>query len=733
MIVQKNNTEASKITIKRRHITRIIWLIIAVTSLILLCTVDKVISLNIFGVLISIGTIFNLLFKYINYDLFSWDAYITISLSYMIVFFQMIIIPIDITLLTTTEINSKYKKTDIQEFLNESYKVIYWVSIIVNFIFLRFQLNYWNQCHPTFKERVFYTIKSLFKIVIILSALVFLIVIITIIIAGLKEGFKFLLTSVQILNYLFCIVHCGILLGYGLIEVPFSVWDMTNTTDKLENLLNNVKPFLKKYEKAINKVFADKILLLEQCQKIKKMNNHSSKEFADLIIQDITTYNIFFNDLVKFIKTKASVELSSNKEIDNDTLAEIFFNLKENFFHAKKKEASLLRLYIEIMNNCIPEENQKNTDSSDINISMNSIDTLNDSLQKEEKSSSRKTFFKYKYLIPKEYSFFMIKMTKILSLFIFAISIFILILFFNLYFISTYNIFSKILDHINDFYINFLFFFFIQGYLFMCCYYALTKFKITEMYILIPHHMNRYGLANNSDICCTISLGLTYYFVFVFGIFYNQDKGQTSVLNKFFKNMVKFPFIYNYFNYLFPTFILLVFGFIFLKKFNFLQSFTGLIKVNDFYSSKKEDNSGEIQRLEIYMILKKVEKLLKKRDVSKASQNEETAGDKENQNKPPKKISFHAGLLKHKKGFFMSKTYYFLLKEDTLFCYENEKSTNLIAEYSLLLLINFEKTDKGITLTLNNQKLELLSVISDDKLRKNDIENWCNSLQDKLK
>ena len=81
----------------------------------------------------------------------------------------------------------------------------------------------------------------------------------------------------------------------------------------------------------------------------------------------------------------------------------------------------------------------------------------------------------------------------------------------------------------------------------------------------------------------------------------------------------------------------------------------------------------------------------------------------------------------------MSKTYYFLLKEDTLFCYENEKSTNLIAEYSLLLLINFEKTDKGITLPLNNQKLELLSVISDDKLRKNDIENWCNSLQDKLK
>ena len=106
--------------------------------------------------------------------------------------------------------------------------------------------------------------------------------------------------------------------------------------------------------------------------------------------------------------------MSSNKEIDNDTLAEIFFNLKENFFHAKKKEASLLRLYIEIMNNCIPEENQKNTDSSDINISMNSIDTLNDSLQKEEKSSSRKTFFKYKYLIPKEYSFFMIKMTKIM-------------------------------------------------------------------------------------------------------------------------------------------------------------------------------------------------------------------------------------------------------------------------------------------------------------------------------
>jgi hypothetical protein len=170
-----NREESPKKKFKRRYITRLIWLVILLTSLIVLFTLDKLISMSLIGFFVSIGVISNLLLMYVSFDFFSIDAYITIFLSYGIIFIQMMIIPIDISLSTTKNINSRFTKDQMHNFLKLEYMILYWISIILNFVFLRFQLSYWNQGHPTLRERVIATLKSLSKLLMIFG-IVFLII-----------------------------------------------------------------------------------------------------------------------------------------------------------------------------------------------------------------------------------------------------------------------------------------------------------------------------------------------------------------------------------------------------------------------------------------------------------------------------------------------------------------------------------------------------------------------------
>jgi len=682
--------------------------------------------MSLIGFFVSIGVISNLLLMYVSFDFFSIDAYITIFLSYGIIFIQMMIIPIDISLSTTKNINSRFTKDQMHNFLKLEYMILYWISIILNFVFLRFQLSYWNQGHPTLRERVIATLKSLSKLLMIFG-IVFLIILL---IAFIKFGANtadVLLTTAKLLNYVYCFIHCIVLLGYGLIELPYYIYEFTNTSSKLENLLKNVESFVNEYQKSMNQLFADKIYLLELCTKVKNNKEHQSREFAISIEKDLIRYNITFNNLVHFSRTKPSIEIESNKEIDNDELAAIFVKLKENFFYAKKKEAALLRLYIEITKCCFPQDKLNSNDSQD-NVSSNTNESF---FKTDEKGKTSLMIInnKYSFLVPKVFPLHIVILTKLIALIVLCLSLFILLLIINLYFISSSNIFEIILNKIDNFYGNMVFFNFIQGYMFMCCYYALTKFKITEDYILIPHHTNRFGLANNSGMCSTISMGLAYYFVFVFGGYY-KNGSSGGALTEFFQSMTQFPLIYNYFNFIFPTGIFVIFIFIILKKFNLFESLTNYVESSDFYNDKnKVPIQNETDKTKTYEILIKVQELYYMKepqdstDSDKVSKMEEGEMVKYN-NKEEQK---YEGFLKLKKNFFSSPTYYFILKESKLFCYEEEKSTKLISEHSLLLLISIEITDDNLILHLNKEKISLKSAKTDESSQKIDLIQWKNA------
>lgn len=607
LIDKSNHPNQGKRKLKRRYLTRLKWLITLIVIVISFIFLQAFEALLISFSMVGVSALFNLLTFYISprkID-FSIDAYVTIIISYMIALVKLVIIPLDIsaslsvtddistdTTSTNTTSSSTITTQSIHSAIDIAWKIIYWTSIGINFLIMRFQIAYWSQGHPTIRKKILNTLKLFLKQLIVISvigaaAILFLIFKYS----SIFKSVDFIKSIIQIINNIYCLTHLLILLGYGMVELPFYFFSYTNSSVKLKIAMRSLNVIRNEMEEAVNKLLKDNAMLVEistnimrNKEKLPDENMDHLADFAKEIIHEIADYKFEFNDLIKYKKIEGNIKDPKFKnlyiEISDDILANMLITVKNDFYLCNKKEAALLRLYSVISQNCEVV--------NDVNLSDPGDRVIITGKKKRSLVMERCTSFnnnkKIAFLLPKNHPRIMIFFTKLFAFLLLSISLLLLVLQVNLYFISLINFIYKISTTIlaSNFYLNYFFIIFYFSYLFICCFYSISKFKLFEIYILVPHHTNRFGMAFNSSMCNTLLLGICYNLLYFYSSIYDKTTGlsSASALNDFFDSMKKVEFIYGYYNYIFPSILLIIIAITIAHKFR-LACFKNS-KLNDY-------------------------------------------------------------------------------------------------------------------------------------------------------
>lgn len=639
--------------LKRRYITRLFWLIAIVTIILCYIFMKPLVALITSFSIIAIASLINILLLFISPKKldFSIDAYVTIIISYSIALTILIIVPLDLSVSLNksdnTSSNENIDNKSIHDSIDLTWNIIYWTSILVNFIFMRFQIAYWSQGHSTVKQKIIKTLKGFIRQLLIITFLGLAVLIFLLFkYLSLMKGVEFIKSIIQVLNSLYCIAYILFLLGYGLVQLPFYFYSYTHTSVKLKMNLQALSLVRDELETGVNQLLKDKSILLGYCFKYTQLQSQVPLEkidilqFAQEIIGELSNYNYELNDLIGSKNLDGNIKdpkiYDVITDLTEDHLAQMLITVKNDYYYCVKKEGALLKLYSTISSNCeILDDSGLNFQSS--TDSINSPDQTIQTSPKRKKNSivmNRSTSFsRISFLLPKNYSFFIKLITKIFAFFLVNLSIIFLVFQINLIFLSKVNFVYLISSWLlnSNFYLNYFFIFFYFSYFFICSFYSLSNFRFFEVYILVPHHTNKFGMAYNASMCNTIILGICYNILYFYSFIYDSRTGKSgalnalssaSALNDFFASMKKVEFVYGYYNYFFPLILILIVTVTVMKKFHIFKFYdehfgdmetefnntldkeeTGIISEDTFFDH--QGNQGKIK----FEILEKIQEI----------------------------------------------------------------------------------------------------------------------------
>jgi hypothetical protein len=355
--------------LKRRYITRVFWLLAILTIILCYIFMKPLVALITSFSIIAIASLINILLLFISPKKldFSIDAYITIIISYSIALTILIIVPLDISAslhkTDSTNLNEQLDNKSIHDGIDLTWNIIYWTSILVNFILMRFQIAYWSQGHSTIKQKIIKTLKGFIRQLIIIALLGLAVLIFLLFkYLSLMKGIEFMKSIIQVINSLYCIAYIVFLLGYGLVQLPFYFYSYTHTTIKLKMNLQALSLVRDELETGVNQLLKDKSILLGYCFKITQLQSQVPLEkidilqFAQEIISEISDYNYELNDLIGSKNIDGNIKdpkiFDVLTDLTEDHLAQMLITVKNDYYYCVKKEGALLRLYSTISNNC---------------------------------------------------------------------------------------------------------------------------------------------------------------------------------------------------------------------------------------------------------------------------------------------------------------------------------------------------------------------------------------------
>ena len=593
-----------KFTSKRRNITRLSWFICLTIGKICLIFLSAPQGCIVFSSLVCTAILINLLFTYIHPDFFSIDAYITVPILYSLAFIKIVLIPTDISAnnMEKDSLISQSKYFDYFIPLNTTWQVVNYLSIILGTAILKFQTFYWRQGYPTFKQKMCGAFKQLLKQIAILVVIGGVIMVYLIIKIGVSRIKDILINLVNVMNLLYTFVFFIFLLGFGIVELPLYFITFTSSEDKLKQELQKLHLQHTDTQAAINVFQLDKKILEESCQEILKKVGHPSFEFCKLILNEMSEMKIELNDLfVKDGSTKALVKKPDSDTIYDEILSNIFAQVKDDYFLATKNFALFMRTFNSIaleLDPFVPTDEKSNYSNKEISLIYVSINKYN---KKDEENLS---------IIPKKYSLFINILTKFLGFLFSIMAIGIIIIQLSLVDSVRLNLFGYLLSIMKGkFYLTFFFVTFYIGFMFTCCYFAITQFKIAEGFLIVKHHSNKMGMASNARLCDTLLFGIIYNIVAFLGpIFFDtKDKVAYSTIEKFYVTMKDSGFMFTGYYYYYPALLVIVIVAYIAKKFSIL-CFKSKTAESYFTKSSFEDAS-EDNLQKIYKIIQKVEKI----------------------------------------------------------------------------------------------------------------------------
>jgi hypothetical protein len=606
----------STFNIKRRYITRFLWLLTLLSSTFFIAFLDQVLSIVLIATLVLLTGLTNLLIRYIHPRFFSFSGYLMVIVSYVLAFVKIILIPLDIG------INADYNDSNnyIHDVIDLIWKIGYWSSICINFVLLRVLLVYWEQSHSTFAKRIKKTIVILWWRILVIVAISLVLLTILIIKHGTKQTIEVLLTVVQLINIAYCLIFIILLFGYGAVALPFYFFSFTDTKTKINNYLIRLRSIKKELVQEVNKFIANRTFLMSKCYDViqstdEEEGDEELKAFAKDIIKKMETLNLDYNLLVKYKKTSPTIK--DKDKLDLNQLSEMYTKTKNIYYLAIKKEAALLRIYsyikasTEIVNEI--RESTQNVNETSTTLVMvaegstsffdNSVDNSRlKSKSKRSKSIINKTT-DFLTIKPKRYNKCCKTVSFLFGGFILLISLFILVLQANIFILEKLNIFVILSINMKSLYAAFSFIFFYFAFIFTCCFYSLSQLRLFESYILVPHHTDQDGMITNALMCNTLVIGIIYNIAYFFSDMYIKDHSiLLNMINDVFTDMLnQSPAVLNTYKYAFPSLLIVVVVLTILKKFNIL--FVG----NKYLQDDEAILAIDVSEQKAFKIIEKIE------------------------------------------------------------------------------------------------------------------------------
>lgn len=596
---------------KRRNITRISWIILSLIALVCAIFITPRIGCVLFASFISLASIITILFTYINTDFFSIDAYITIPILYSLTFLKIIIISADIAAFTT------YKNQVIDfdlisylDGLNVAWIVIYWLSIVFGAVITNFQTYYWMQGYSTVGKNIIGAFKKILIMLAIVVGLGAVILIYLIIKLGFSQFKDILMNLVDILNLVYTFIFLIVLLGFGIVEVPLYFLLYTDTDTKVKQYLNKLIEVHEETLSSINVYNLDKSILEDCCKSVLKKQGHPAMKYVQDIMSQLEGMKIENNELFpKDSKYEAIVKKPD--EYYEDNLADIYIQVKEDFFLATKNFRLFMKTFnylCEELQVYVPLDKIENGSLSDSLIA-ELAEVINTEPSFVYVKKNRFNDNKSMFIIPKKYNTCINITTKIIGIIILLIAILIVAIQITLVDSTGISLIKVFLSAFKvSFHLTFFFVLLFISFIFLCCYFALTQFKILEDYLIVKHHTNKMGMALNARLCDTLVFGITYNLIaFVGPLFFVENVPSTSLVEKLYIMMKAGGFIFTGYYYYFPVILVIIILLYIFKKFN-LFCFKNEY-ANKFFTKNIKLEVPEDTAQKAYKIMQKVEKI----------------------------------------------------------------------------------------------------------------------------
>lgn len=587
-------------TIKRRYLTRAVWVIILLTIIVLISLTSFNIAASFALVAVTFSTLFNFLSMYITIDpnYFTVDAYVSVILSYSIIGIKMVIVIFD---LSKNGIGSKQKSTEssTDKAIYIIWTIVYWFSMIFNFVILKFQRAYWKQDHPRLLKRIWYTILSL-KIIIIVGFVLFIVIAITFfilkhydIISNDEKWYTQIVIAVELVNMIFCEFIFVVLFGIGLVYFPFKFLRYTSSIDNLKKVIKSFVKFKSSYELSVNKFNKNAQYLMEVCNKIKKVYGvpEELEAYCTKIIKtleiEITHNFATFNDFIEYnpnivsnFKDKYGTDLVNLYPIKE--LSKMYVLVQTYYYLCIKKKSLLFDSYLTIRNNA--ETFKEKT-------IFYQNDKMKEKIHKKNLFQGTKNYI----VLPKNHKLFVKIGTKVFGGFLILISF---VLYFAQFFMLIVSLLSKeSREKVNDFFnvndssILIIIYFGYFSFIILASFYSLTRVRKIDDYILVVHNSDRFTMINNSRMTNKILLGIIYNFLFFsINLDPSSSENKSNQLSHYFKSFKQYIVLQKCYGIGFPVLLTLIIVFAVLSQFGY-----NLEKIYK-YIFKKDDEELNLKK-----------------------------------------------------------------------------------------------------------------------------------------
>ncbi|EAR89583.2 LMBR1 domain protein, putative (macronuclear) [Tetrahymena thermophila SB210] len=508
------------------------------------------------SVILSFSGSLIMLVSFCSIQSFEWDTYLTVFLGYFISFSTICIIPLDAALITYDK-NSRNINLSKIDSSTDSFKtywiVIYWTIFFLSNLVYTLQSFFHNNGYIGFKQKMRAAFKQFFKLVIACVALFIILSIICLFWFKIK-GFDNILAVIVVISNVYGISVLAFLFGYGLVKVPFYLWNKSQREDYLIELLCKTHELFKEYQSSYWK-YSDICYISSSYQK-KIANIPIYLDYLKLIQKETPNLNepigyrfqknILYKPDEKI--TEFVIKLKTNGQISEQVLASLRQEIRIRKFNYERHIQKWKRISTSVFS-IITKESIEEIDQS-LNIPRSSTSVSSRNSSREEVHQNAKPV-KVKAI---KMNIFLSAGFKLAAIIAGLFSILIIFCEATIVFGSQNKAlaFYQMIKSTNNIPGIISLIILVLLYVIFCTYFALGKLKVFGSFELFIYFTHRDVFIQNLSMCLFLTFPICYNVMLLFGIIdqNTEDDGKVyqSGFDKFYDPMKEIPFFGYYYN-----------------------------------------------------------------------------------------------------------------------------------------------------------------------------------------